>query len=107
MKNRMLKIACPPEMSRWIGPWFPFFGVIRSDGFLKHGAQSSREKLHSKILIAIVFALRMANLAGAADCIFLSALPVQNAALAEENELVFMGWRGADACFLRSQNAKK
>jgi hypothetical protein len=40
-------------------------------GLLKHGAQSSREKLHSKILIAIVFLVRMPNLAGTADCIFL------------------------------------
>jgi hypothetical protein len=89
MKNRMLKIACQPEMSRWIEPGspnVPFCGVIRSDGFLKHGAQSSREKLHSKILFAIVRT---------------------NTSLAEGNELVFMGLRGAEACFLRSQNAKK
>jgi hypothetical protein len=70
MKNRMLKIACQPEMSRWIGPCFserPIFRRNRLHGLLKHGAQSSREKLHSKILIEIVFAVRIANLERAAD----------------------------------------
>jgi hypothetical protein len=74
MKNRMLKIACQPEMSRWIGPWFCEGPILRRnplDGFLKHGAQSSREKLPAKIPIATVCAVRIKNLAGLADCIFL------------------------------------
>jgi hypothetical protein len=44
-----------------LGPWFserPIFRRNPLHGFLKHGAQSSREKLPSKILIEIVFAVR-------------------------------------------------
>ena len=80
MKNRMLKIACQPEMSRWVGPGFserPIFRRNPLEGFLNTAHGVAVKKLRSKILIAMVFAVRMANLEGPADGIFLSALPVQ------------------------------
>src|SRR5882724_10531771 len=90
MKNRMLKIACQPEMSRWSGPGFaerPIFRRNPLDGFLKHGAQSSREKLHSKILFRIVFAVRVANLERAADGIFFASATVQMPHLQSQTRL--------------------
>ena len=85
----------------------PFFGVIRSIKFLKHGAQSSREKLHSKIPDRNGLRSPALQTLHALETVSFCERYRTDASLAEENELVFMDLRGADACFLRSQNAKK
>jgi hypothetical protein len=106
----MLKIACQPEMSRWIGPRFSERPTFRRNplyGFLKHGAQSSREKLHAKILDRNGLRSPALQILNALETVSFCERYCTNASLAEENELVFMDLRGADACFLRSQNAKK
>jgi hypothetical protein len=41
------------------------------EGLLKHGAPGSREKLHAKMLIAMVLPVRIETLERAADGIFL------------------------------------
>ena len=90
-----------------VSPNVPFFGVNPLYGFLKHVAQSSREKLPSKILDRNRLRSPALQILNALQTVSFCERYRTNASLAEENELVFMDLRGAGACFLRSQNAKK
>jgi hypothetical protein len=109
MKNRMLKIACQPEMSRWVALCFsarPIFRHNPLDGFLKQGAQSSRKNYMRKYS-SQSSAQSAWQILKALQTVSFCERYLTHASLAEENKLVFMGLRGAGACFLRSQNAKK